>query len=251
MSSSALLISSPEEAAPSKLSTTHQKGRFIYLMKNSLGLYKIGISADVKRRRREIQNSSGVPVEIINVWFSDHAFRDESYVHRDLTANRKNGEWFQIDDEPEKIVDMALSRARIAREIEGEARNSRSEEDESRRAEAARKAREKEEEPLERYRLRIEKDENDKALKEARKNDKARIIEIIASYFSRNEDGTDEWWEAVAFALRIGVKPWFLVRYDFIHEHLRSDFYDLAERIELDLAEKGDSYTWPEHYPRG
>ena len=41
----------------------------VYIMKNSVGLYKIGISNNPKRRLREIENSSGLNVSIVRLFF--------------------------------------------------------------------------------------------------------------------------------------------------------------------------------------
>ena len=40
----------------------------VYVMKNSIGLYKIGISNNPERRKLEIERSSGLDVDIVRLF---------------------------------------------------------------------------------------------------------------------------------------------------------------------------------------
>lgn len=68
----------------------------VYLMKNSLGLFKVGISNNPGKRCRDISNSSGFPVEVVKVWSALNARRTERQLHNHYADLRKNGEWFDF-----------------------------------------------------------------------------------------------------------------------------------------------------------
>lgn len=72
----------------------------IYLMRNALGLHKVGISSDPKRRARELANASGVPVTLIKAWRCEDARVAERKVHTHFKTKRKSGEWFDFGDTP-------------------------------------------------------------------------------------------------------------------------------------------------------
>lgn len=76
--------------------------RYIYLIhdpKNS-GLYKIGFSKDPKRRLKELNGSTKLPVELgfkmIHTIETDNVYRAEKILHKKYGAYRKNGEWFEL-----------------------------------------------------------------------------------------------------------------------------------------------------------
>lgn len=86
----------------------------LYLMKNSFGLYKIGISREPDNRRRQIQNASGVDVELIRTFRTTApAPYMESKLHRRLDNKRCNGEWFHFDncEEAVKAIEALLTMA--------------------------------------------------------------------------------------------------------------------------------------------
>ena len=65
----------------------------LYLMENAFGLYKIGISCSPDNRRRQIQNASGVEVELISVFnTSEPAPYVETKIHRLLDSQKNHGE---------------------------------------------------------------------------------------------------------------------------------------------------------------
>lgn len=70
----------------------------LYLMKNEIGLYKIGISSDPLRRLKAVANSSGISVELISEWKTGrNAKFVESELHEQFKQHRKMGEWFDFD----------------------------------------------------------------------------------------------------------------------------------------------------------
>ncbi len=68
----------------------------IYLMKNDMGLYKIGISKHPKQRAKEVSTASGVPTTVIDQWESYNAYVTEQRLHRIFKEKRKSGEWFKF-----------------------------------------------------------------------------------------------------------------------------------------------------------
>ena len=71
----------------------------VYIMKNSVGLYKIGISNNPERRLRQIENSSGLDVSIVRLFSVKTKARSvEAFLHEKLKDYRKNGEWFSFDN---------------------------------------------------------------------------------------------------------------------------------------------------------
>lgn len=82
----------------------------LYLMRNDAGYYKIGISKNVKNRRRQIENASGLGVSIIAVWQpKDGAVQSEKMLHRNFEAIRKYGEWFQFDQVPTNEISELIN----------------------------------------------------------------------------------------------------------------------------------------------
>lgn len=84
--------------------------QMLYLMKNELGLFKIGISKNPSKRRNEIKNASGVNVELIKAWeTTKQAASVERKLHTIFANKRTHGEWFTeltIDD-VESNIDSA------------------------------------------------------------------------------------------------------------------------------------------------
>lgn len=70
----------------------------LYLMKNELGLYKIGVSSKPLSRRSEISRNSGVNVDLLKVYLPDEdSFTIEQKLHKLLNEYRTVGEWFNFD----------------------------------------------------------------------------------------------------------------------------------------------------------
>lgn len=70
--------------------------QYLYLMKNQNGIYKIGVSIDVKKRAASLSSSSGMTVVPLKVWHTgDH---DSLILEKMLLENFKSGktigEWF-------------------------------------------------------------------------------------------------------------------------------------------------------------
>ena len=69
----------------------------LYLMASDDGLFKVGISDNPERRRRQIQNTSGRRVKILKCWTTHdvHARKVEQAIHRQYARRRMYGEWFR------------------------------------------------------------------------------------------------------------------------------------------------------------
>lgn len=73
----------------------------VYLIKNSYGHYKIGVSGRPDRRLKEIINSSGLHAVIIQVYSPTQspALLIEKNLHTKFFKNRLYGEWFEFKDD--------------------------------------------------------------------------------------------------------------------------------------------------------
>lgn len=66
----------------------------LYIMKNSFGLIKIGISKDPLGRANTLRLASGIPVEVIRTIDCPDSYQVEQYLHEQFIDNRQEGEWF-------------------------------------------------------------------------------------------------------------------------------------------------------------
>lgn len=68
----------------------------VYLMKNEIGMLKIGISKDPIKRARALTTSGGLLVNLICYWqISNPARTTEAYLHNMFKEHKINGEWFK------------------------------------------------------------------------------------------------------------------------------------------------------------
>src|SRR5690606_28297487 len=72
----ALRLSTPRPTPP----PTPEKAGYVYLMQNQL-LYKIGVSVDPERRRRQIEKASGYPIDITLSVYTDDPYTVEKDIH--------------------------------------------------------------------------------------------------------------------------------------------------------------------------
>jgi len=80
------------------LKESNVNGQHVYLMKNSFGLYKIGIAKDPFKRRSSLSTTSGIEVELVAFWKVDEkAYDVEQSLHREFKQYRKMGEWFEFN----------------------------------------------------------------------------------------------------------------------------------------------------------
>ena len=86
-------------------------GTNLYLMQSG-GLYKIGISNDPERRRRELQNQSGRATTIVCTWWAERPEDVEAALHRHFGAKRQYGEWFRLTAEDAYALGYVLGGTR-------------------------------------------------------------------------------------------------------------------------------------------
>ena len=87
--------------------TENQK---LYLLKNEIGMYKIGISEDPFARTNTLANASGIDIRVVAVWdtgsVASHAV--ETDLHRRFKTLRMRGEWFDLGKDGFKRVSSSL-----------------------------------------------------------------------------------------------------------------------------------------------
>lgn len=66
----------------------------LYLLKNSQGLYKIGISKDPFKRAQSLANASGYKISVSAIWELPAARKQEQDLHKAFYEQREVGEWF-------------------------------------------------------------------------------------------------------------------------------------------------------------
>lgn len=89
----------------------------LYLLRNELGRYKIGISSDVNQRVRTISLAGGLHVEVVKIWTPIAACHVEDVVHSYFKDNRHLGEWFELNSSPEAIIDkIVIEELKLCRE---------------------------------------------------------------------------------------------------------------------------------------
>lgn len=76
----------------------------IYLLRNEMGRYKIGISVDVERRVKGLMFGGGIQIELLKTWKSSYASTFEECFHARYVDYHHLGEWFNIPFNP--ITDM-------------------------------------------------------------------------------------------------------------------------------------------------
>ncbi len=70
--------------------------QYTYIMKNAFGLIKVGRSHSPEKRRKEIESTSGVSTELL---YEVEGGYLETPVHCELASYRKEGEWFDCDEQ--------------------------------------------------------------------------------------------------------------------------------------------------------
>lgn len=79
--------------------------RYLYVLKNELGRYKIGVATNVDKRVKSLSISSGGKIEIILIFKAKGNF--ENYLHKLYKEKRYLGEWFILnEDDIEEIRNL-------------------------------------------------------------------------------------------------------------------------------------------------
>ena len=72
-------------------------------------LFKIGISKNPKRRKKQLQNPASGEIEIVEVWDVPNAARAEKKIHKRLIDKSAGGEWFEADNTSVHSIKDAIS----------------------------------------------------------------------------------------------------------------------------------------------
>ena len=83
---------------------SHKKNGYIYLIKNNdSGLFKIGITKDLKRRFRQLETQSGCSLRLVfaGLFLDDDTpvNETEKVLHNKYKDRKKIGEWFNLTRE--------------------------------------------------------------------------------------------------------------------------------------------------------
>lgn len=79
---------------------TNNKPDKLYVIENDLGLIKIGISHDVQKRLKQIEQTSGIPCKIIfELTVGDDVNVLEKALHKMYSGENTVGEWFDFGDD--------------------------------------------------------------------------------------------------------------------------------------------------------
>lgn len=79
-----------------KTEINNPDGKALYLMRNPLGMLKIGVSQDPVKRARQITGACGMLIEIIATWtFDKKSTIVEALLMESLSKYRLHGEWFE------------------------------------------------------------------------------------------------------------------------------------------------------------
>ena len=81
----------------------------LYVMKNEYGLYKIGISKNPERRKRQLRNAGGVDIKILLSLQVICAREEEKKLHKIFHTSRKQGEFFKFDGSDYEVLEVILS----------------------------------------------------------------------------------------------------------------------------------------------
>lgn len=73
--------------------------RFVYLLKNSENIYKIGVSKDVDKRIKQLQTGYSDDIVLVDKFLSEYPFKIETYLHHRYQVENVKGEWFYLTNE--------------------------------------------------------------------------------------------------------------------------------------------------------
>lgn len=69
----------------------------IYLIKSlNEGVYKIGVSKNPSKRLKEVQTGNPSPVEIVQLYETNNAYKIEKALHNRYSHFNTHGEWFEL-----------------------------------------------------------------------------------------------------------------------------------------------------------
>lgn len=91
-----------------------RKRRYLYMFRSSESLYKIGVTTNVDRRLKEL-NDRPYPVELFAVSEAPfyNAFEAERVMHEIHDDCRVNGEWFKLSDDAARTTAIFVKSANV------------------------------------------------------------------------------------------------------------------------------------------
>ena len=89
---------------------TVSENQKLYLLKNQIGMFKVGVSCDPFRRANDLANASGIDIDVLAVWDTGEtsARAVETDLHRRFKPLRMRGEWFDLGEEGLRRVIASL-----------------------------------------------------------------------------------------------------------------------------------------------
>ena len=78
--------------------------KYVYLLVNEVGRYKIGISSDVEKRCKTLSYSGGVTIEMICKLWTPYASTFEEFLHTMYYRQHYSGEWFNFKVSPQNEI---------------------------------------------------------------------------------------------------------------------------------------------------
>lgn len=81
---------------------------YVYIIRSSNGLHKIGVAKDVNRRLKEHQRAHpSEQLDLIRTIETDNMMSTERFLHGLLDKRRVQGEWFALEPGDFAMVDLA------------------------------------------------------------------------------------------------------------------------------------------------
>lgn len=71
---------------------------FVYLLKVSEGIYKIGVSKNVNKRVKQLQTGNPDIIEVVDTFPSQYPYKIENVLHRRYKYKNIHGECFKLSE---------------------------------------------------------------------------------------------------------------------------------------------------------
>jgi hypothetical protein len=82
-----------------------KKGGYIYLITDSNGLFKIGMTRSISERRlKQLQTGNGNELRIVHTFHTEYPFRLETLLHRIYEQKCVLNEWYMLT--PDEVIDF-------------------------------------------------------------------------------------------------------------------------------------------------
>lgn len=89
---------------PHFINANNGKPKWVYVISDGHGNYKIGLADNPESRRGELQTGNPFPLQIIFQKLLHNAIHTERSLHEQWSHKRLNGEWFELNDDDLVIV---------------------------------------------------------------------------------------------------------------------------------------------------